>query len=206
MFTGIIENIGIVKAKTSNTITVSHGENIDDLKLGSSIAVDGACLTVAKLDKNQFTADVMPISFERTSLGERKIGDEVNLERAMEYGKRFEGHMVSGHVEGRAELINMKIVDNAYHLRFKTNPELIRYVVQTGSIAINGISLTVMYTEDNEFEVGIIPHTWDETNLHNLEIGKKVNIETDIMIKYTEKLNLNEFNSKKSQGGDCCDG
>ncbi len=195
MFTGIIENIGKVKKKTSNTITISHGDIIDDLKLGSSIAVDGACLTVSTLGKSEFTADVMPISFERTSLGEREIGDEVNLERAMEYGKRFEGHMVSGHVEGRATLEKMKLQDNAYHLSFSIDKSLQANIVATGSITINGISLTVMHETEEGFEVGIIPHTWDNTNLHNLEIGSLVNIETDLLIKYAKKLQSHSENN-----------
>ena len=193
MFTGIIENIGKVSKKTDNTITIKLPGPMADLKLGSSIAVDGACLTVSDLKKNSFTADVMPISFARTTLGQREAGDEVNLERAMEFGKRFEGHMVSGHVEGRATLEQMKIVDNAYQLKFSVSDELSKYIAATGSITINGISLTVIQENGNEFEVGIIPHTWENTNLHNLQIGDKVNIETDLLAKYAEKLALNEL-------------
>ncbi len=188
MFTGIIESTGQVSEKTQNTITIKLSQPMDDLKPGSSISVDGACLTVSDLKKGSFTADVMPISFARTTLGERESGDEVNLERAMEFGKRFEGHMVSGHVEGVAKLEQMKIADNAYQLKFSVSEELAKYIAVTGSITINGISLTVMHESENEFEVGIIPHTWDTTNLHNLQIGDKVNIETDLLAKYAEKL------------------
>lgn len=188
MFTGIIENIGIVTKKTANTLTIQNSEITDDLKIGSSIAVDGCCLTVAKKAGDTFTADVMPITFERTMLGQRKKGDEVNLERAMQYGKRFEGHMVSGHVEGVATLEKMQIVDNAYHLTFKTSPELQKYIVTTGSIALSGISLTVMEAQKDWFSVSITPHTWEHTSLHSLCLGDQVNVETDLLAKYAEKL------------------
>ncbi len=188
MFTGIIESTGQVQAKTSNTLTIKMSQVMEDLKMGSSIAVDGACLTVTKLGKKQFTADVMPITFERTVLGERKVGDEVNLERAMEYGKRFEGHMVSGHVEGRGILKKMQLKDNAYHLEFEVDETLQPYIVRTGSITVNGISLTVIQDTETGFEVGIIPHTWDHTNLKHLQVGDQVNVETDLLAKYARKL------------------
>ena len=188
MFTGIIETTGQVTVKTKNTLTIKPAMTLDDLKLGSSIAVDGVCLTLSKLDKDQLTADVMPITFERTTLGERNVGDEVNLERAMVYGKRFEGHMVAGHVEGRATLTKMQIQDNAYHLHFSLAPELSRYLIKTGSIALNGISLTVIDCHEEGFEVGIIPHTWENTNLQHLALGDKVNVETDLLAKYAIKL------------------
>ena len=188
MFTGIVETIGVVSKKTKNTLTIKPSMLLDDLKLGSSIAVDGVCLTVSSLEAHTFTADVMPITFERTTLGERKKGDDVNLERAMSYGKRFEGHMVSGHVEGRAKLEKMQIQDNAYHLYFSVSPELARFIVATGSITLNGISLTVIDAREERFEVGIIPHTWENTNLQHLQIGDKVNIETDLLAKYASKI------------------
>lgn len=182
--------MGQVMAKTKNTLTLQSEMELADLKLGSSIAVDGVCLTVSKLDKKTFRADVMPISFERTTLGEREVGDVVNLERAMEFGKRFEGHMVAGHVEGRATLKSMQLKDNAYHLNFVVDSALRRYIVDTGSIALNGISLTVMRCTEEGFEVGIIPHTWENTNLQYLQIDDQVNVETDLLAKYSEKLTL----------------
>lgn len=160
---------------------------MSELKLGSSIAVDGVCLTVSKIKEEQFTADVMPITFQRTVLGERKKGSEVNLELAMQYGQRFEGHMVSGHAEATAQLTHMKLQDNAYLLTFQVPEELTRYILETGSIALNGISLTVARLEENQITVSIIPHTWENTNLHHLEISSKVNVETDMMAKYAER-------------------
>jgi len=188
MFTGIIESTGEIQAKTSNTVTIKLSQAMKDLKLGSSIAVDGVCLTVTDLGESQFTADVMPITLERTVLGEREIGDGVNLERAMEYGKRFEGHMVSGHVEGRAILQKMQLKDNAYYLEFEVEETLRPYIVRTGSITLNGISLTVIQDTEDGFEVGIIPHTWDHTNLQHLQAGDAVNVETDLLAKYAKKL------------------
>jgi len=188
VFTGIIESTGQVKATGKNSLTIKVPKLISELKVGSSIAVDGVCLTVIKKDKYSFVADVMPITLERTMLGELKKDDQVNLELAMSGDKRFEGHIVGGHIEGVAEMIDMKIVDNAYHLTFKVPDDLDKYIVPTGSIAINGISLTVIDVIDDKFIVGIIPHTWENTNLNSLSIGGKVNIETDILAKYAEKL------------------
>lgn len=188
MFTGIIESTGQVLKRGRHSITIKAPVLISELKKGSSIAVDGACLTVVKKDKESFEADVMPITLERTTLGERKKDDLVNLELAMLGSRRFEGHIVGGHVEGRAELLEIRIVEGAYELSFKIPEELSKYIVTTGSIALNGISLTVMSVEGNKFKVSIIPYTWENTNLHTLKVGDKVNVETDILAKYAEKL------------------
>ncbi len=174
--------------KKENQITIEAPEVIDELKIGSSIAVDGACLTVVEKTDKDFTADVMPITFEKTVLGDRKKGDVVNLELAMMHTDRFEGHVVSGHVEDTAELSEQKIIENAYWLTFKFPSDLMKYVVPQGSIALNGISLTVAEVDEEGFAVSIIPHTWDNTNLHELSIGDKVNVETDLMAKYSEKF------------------
>lgn len=188
MFTGIIESIGEVLKTSKQSLSIKAPAVIDSLNIGSSIAVDGVCLTVTKKMKDGFEADVMPITLERTTLGTKQVKDLLNLELAMLGNKRFEGHIVGGHVEGVAELLEMKIVDNAYHLKFRVPKGLERYIVTTGSIAVNGISLTVMDVAGAEFLVGIIPHTWENTNLHRLRIGDTVNIETDILAKYAEKL------------------
>lgn len=188
MFTGIIQSAGIVKDIGKSRITIESPEVLNELKIGSSIAVDGVCLTVVGKTDNTFTADVMPITFEKTVLGDRKKGSLVNLELAMKHTDRFEGHVVSGHVEGTAELIEQKIEDNSYRLTFKLQSDLMRYVVAQGSIALNGISLTVAGVDNEQFSVCIIPHTWDNTDFHDLKIGDKVNVETDLMAKYAEKL------------------
>lgn len=190
MFTGIVESTGRIEKAGKNSLTIRAPEVLWQLSPGSSIAVDGVCLTVAKKHEKSFEADVMPITLQRSILGSRKKDDLVNLELAMLGTKRFEGHIVGGHVEGVAELTEMKIVDNAYHLKFKVPEGLERYIVSTGSVAINGISLTVIDVTDRQFIVGIIPHTWENTNMKELAIGDKVNIETDILAKYAEKLGL----------------
>ncbi len=192
MFTGIIEITGEVIHAKKHSLTIKAPKLIKELRIGSSVAVDGACLTVIKKDSESFIADVMPITLARTTLGSKKKKDMVNLELAMIGSKRFEGHIVNGHVEAMAELTEIKIVENAYHLTFKLPEELSQYVVSTGSIAINGISLTVIEITGDEFIVGIIPHTWDNTNLQDLKVGDKVNIETDILAKYAEKLTKKE--------------
>ena len=192
MFTGIIESTGEVMDVKDGSIRIKAPKVVDELKIGSSIAVDGACLTVVEKTDDSFVADVMPITFEKTVLGDRKKGDLVNLELAMKHTDRFEGHVVSGHVEDTAELSEQKIEENAYRLKFKLNADLMRYVVPQGSISLNGISLTVADVDSEQFSVCIIPHTWDNTNFHDLKIGDKVNVETDMMAKYAEKL-MNNF-------------
>ena len=191
MFTGIIETTGKVIDVKKDNIRIKAPKVIDELKIGSSIAVDGACLTVVEKKDGSFTADVMPITFEKTVLGDRKKSDLVNLELAMKAGDRFEGHVVSGHAEGTAELSEQKIDENAYRLKFKLSNDLMKYVIPQGSISLNGISLTVADAQEEEFSVSIIPHTWDNTNFHDLKIGDKVNVETDLMAKYAEKLMKN---------------
>ena len=188
MFTGIIQITGKIVDVKKDSIRIKAPEVINELKIGSSIAVDGACLTVVEKTKDSFTADVMPITFEKTVLGGKKKGDLVNLELAMKNTDRFEGHVVSGHVEDTAELSEQKIEENSYRLTFKLPTGLTKYVVPQGSISLNGISLTVADVKDGQFSVCIIPHTWDVTNFHKLKIGDKVNVETDLMAKYAEKL------------------
>jgi riboflavin synthase len=192
MFTGIIQTTGVIKNIKKDGILIQAPDVIDELKIGSSIAVDGACLTVVQKSDDSFTADVMPITFKKTVLGSRKKGDLVNLELPMKAESRFEGHVVSGHVEGTAELIGQKIDGNSYRLTFRLPSELAKYVVPQGSIALNGISLTIADIKGDNLAVSIIPHTWDVTNLHELKIGDKVNVETDLMAKYANKL-MNNF-------------
>ena len=189
MFTGIIQTTGVVKQKKKDGIVIeAPTEVLSELKIGSSIAVDGACLTVTKKTEDTFSADVMPVTFEKTALGKRKKGSLVNLEPAMKNGDRFDGHFVSGHIEGTGKLIKQKIDGNAYLLTFEVPEHLMRYVIKEGSIALNGISLTVADIEENHIQVSVIPHTWDNTNLHEIEINDKINIETDLLSKYAEKL------------------
>jgi riboflavin synthase len=188
VFTGIIETTGTIEEISKKGVMIKAPELIKQLKKGGSIAVDGACLTVTGKSGENFTADVMPVTFKRTVWGSRKKGDQVNLELPMKAGDRFEGHFLSGHVEDMAKLIKQKIDGNSYRLTFKIPPGLEKYMVPQGSIALNGISLTIAEIEGDIITVSIIPHTWDVTNLHDLSIGDKVNVETDLLAKYAEKL------------------
>jgi riboflavin synthase len=188
MFTGIINYTGVIAKISKNGVIVKAPEILRKLKTGGSVAVDGACLTVTEVLENGFSADIMPVTIQKTVFKNRKKNDIVNLELPMQSGDRFEGHFISGHIEGTAELIEQKIADKSYLLKLKMPEKLTKYIVPEGSIALNGISLTVANISGDELIVSIIPHTWDITNLHELKIGDKVNVETDLLAKYAEKL------------------
>ena len=188
MFTGIIEELGKVQGVDSNRITVECGTVIEDVKLGDSIAVNGVCLTVVEILSKGFVADVSPETFKVTNLKKLQVGDFVNLERAMAANGRFGGHMVSGHIDGLAKFIDSNKNGQFYELQFELSSELAKYVVKKGSIAINGISLTIAEVENNNIKTAIIPHTYENTNLKTLKNGDFVNIEVDIVAKYIEKF------------------
>lgn len=188
MFTGIIEELGKILGITSNKITVECRTVLEGTKLGESIAVNGVCLTVVDIAKNYFVADVSPETFKVTSLSGLKIGDAVNLERAMPADGRFGGHIVSGHVDGLARFIEAKENGIFYDLKIELNPEQSKYVVKKGSISINGISLTVANIVENTITIAVIPHTYENTNLKTLKRNDFVNIEIDMMARYIEKF------------------
>ena len=188
MFTGIIEELGKVQGVYSNKITVECGTVIEDAKLGDSIAVNGVCLTVVDLTPNSFTADISPETFKVTALSNLKTSSLVNLERAMAANGRFGGHIVSGHIDDLAKFIDSKKVGDFYELTFELKSELSKYVVKKGSITINGISLTIAETNNNNIKIAVIPHTYEFTNLKTLKSGDFVNIEVDIVAKYIEKF------------------
>ncbi len=192
MFTGIIEEIGkvnrISKGSESAVIEINASKIMDDVKLGDSIAVNGVCLTCTKLVSNGFTADIMAETLRRSSLGELKAGSHVNLERAMKADGRFGGHIVSGHIDGTGIISEIRSEDNAVWYSIKASESLLRYIVLKGSIAIDGISLTVAYVDNECFRVSIIPHTLKETVLSERKKGDIVNLENDIISKYVEKL------------------
>lgn len=197
MFTGIIEEIGEVKSIFNNNIVIKAKKILNDINIGDSIAVNGVCLTVVNFSNDDFTADVMPETLRKTNLKNILKGTKVNLERAMPLNGRFGGHIVSGHIDGVGKIINFKNEDNAVWITIETEKNILKYIVQKGSIAIDGISLTVAYIDDKIFKVSIIPHTGEETILLNKKEGDIVNLENDIISKYVEKL-LN-FNSKDKQ-------
>ncbi|MGL4791877.1 MAG: riboflavin synthase [Anaerotignaceae bacterium] len=192
MFTGIIEEIGAIKSikKSGKSATLTIGGNIifSDLKIGHSVATNGVCLTVTSINKNQFTADVMNETLSRSSLGELNIGSFVNLERAMLADGRFGGHIVSGHIDGTGKILKIRADDIATWYTIKTNKEIMKYIVEKGSITIDGISLTVADVKEDNFSVSIIPHTGKETTLSKKKIGDIVNLENDIVGKYVESF------------------
>ena len=188
MFTGIIEEIGIAKHITPSKITIECGIVTQDASLGDSIAVNGVCLTVVEILTNGFVADISPETLKVTSLGDLKSGDSVNLERAMKANGRFGGHIVSGHIDGRGRFINCNNTGDFYELNIELTPELSKYIIKKGSIAINGISLTIANINHNIIKVAVIPHTYENTTLKNIKSGDFVNIEVDMMAKYVEKF------------------
>lgn len=153
-------------------------------QIGDSIAVDGTCLTVEQVKGDTFSTTLMPQTFKKTIFKNRQAGEAVNLERSLQVGDRLEGHLVTGHIDDVAQLIQKRINENAIELRFSFPVSLEKQIIPQGSVALNGVSLTVMNTKDNSFTVGLIPHTQKETNLSQLHIGDFVNLETDILGKY----------------------
>ena len=188
MFTGIVEEIGTVKSVQSKVITIEASKIFDDLHLGDSVAVNGTCLTVSSFDNKIFNADVTQETLNRTNLGSLKNGSKVNLERAMTLSGRFGGHIVSGHIDGVGSIKSMKKDDNAIILIIEVPKHLMKYIVEKGSVAVDGISLTVASLTDNTFSIAVIPHTLKETVLYYKKEGDKVNIENDVIGKYVERL------------------
>ena len=192
MFTGIIEEVGTVKAVqhsgSNSFIRIEAKKVLEDVHLGDSIAVNGVCLTVTHFDSTTFQADVMNETLSRSSLGSLRNGSPVNLERAMAAGGRFGGHIVSGHIDGTGTVSDIRNDGIAVWYTISANADILRYIVEKGSIAIDGISLTVAKVTDNSFSVSIIPHTASVTILGTKIIGDIVNLENDIVGKYVEKL------------------
>lgn len=192
MFTGIIEEVGTVQAINrgahSCQLTIQAFKIMDDMHVGDSIAVNGTCLTVTSFTRISFTADVMHETLDRSSLGTLRRGNPVNLERAMAANGRFGGHIVSGHIDGVGTIANVRQDDNAVWYTVKAPANILAYVVEKGSIAIEGISLTVACVDATSFSVSVIPHTRGMTNLASKCIGDAVNLECDIIGKYVERL------------------
>ena len=192
MFTGIVEEKGVLKAikkgAKSAVLTIGAAGIFSDLKLGDSVAVNGVCLTVTSIDSDCFTADVMNETLSRSSLGSLIIGSRVNLERAMSLNGRLGGHIVTGHIDGTGTISGIKKEDIAVWYTIRTVPQIMRYIVEKGSIAIDGISLTVAKVQRDGFSVSIIPHTTQETVISEKTIGSVVNLENDIVGKYIEKF------------------
>lgn len=203
MFTGIIEEIGsieqIQKGVQSAVLSIQCKKVLEGTKIGDSIAVNGVCLTVTSMHVNGYTADVMAETLERSSLAGLKKGSHVNLERAMPADGRFGGHIVAGHIDGTGIVEEITKDETAVWYRISAGEELLRYIVEKGSIAIDGISLTVARVSGKDFSVSIIPHTQGETTLSERKVSDVVNLECDIIGKYVERLcGAKKEESKKS--------
>lgn len=192
MFTGLVSELGTVRELRASEdglrLTVAAKGILDNLQIGESVAVNGACLTVVALQDDSFTADVMPETVRCTVLGRLHLGEQVNLERTLRPLDGFEGHFVTGHVEGVGRILSKHQDGNAVIVSVGCDSSLLRYVVPKGSIALDGISLTVVAVEQFGFSVSIIPHTAELTTLGYKRAGAQVNLETDILAKYVEKL------------------
>jgi len=197
MFTGIIEGLGTIKGVISSgqgkRVTIDADFSLDQTRVGDSIAVDGACLTAVDIAGNRFDIDVSPESVSKTTLGSVKIGDRVNLERALRLNARIDGHLVSGHIDGLGMFGQKKVLDNAIVIDFTVSENLLRYMIPKGSVAIDGISLTINTCSDKGFEVSIIPHTAKLTSIGLKKTGDNVNIETDMIGKYVEHFVVGRY-------------
>lgn len=188
MFTGIIEETGKIISVSAGRIAIQAEKVLEGTKIGDSIAVNGVCLTVTTMTSSQFTADVMPETLSRSSLGSLSKGDGVNLERAMAADGRFGGHIVSGHIDGTGTISRMENDGNAVWVYIAAPGSILNLIIEKGSIAIDGISLTVAKVNDKEFAVSVIPHTGKETTLLGKKAGDIVNLENDVIGKYVQKL------------------
>lgn len=202
MFTGIIEELGTVlslkRGGQSSAVRIGASRVLEDIHTGDSIAVNGVCLTAVTFDGQGFLADVMNETFEKSSLENLKPGDPVNLERAMRAGGRFGGHIVAGHVDDTGTVTSVKQDANAVWFTVEAPPGIMRYCIKKGSIAVDGISLTIADTGDQWFQVSVIPHTLKETVLGYKKPGDPVNLENDMIGKYVEKLMQPEHGEKTS--------
>ena len=188
MFTGIVEEIGTVRAIGGGSMVIAASRVLEDVALGDSICVNGVCLTVTRFDSAVFTADVMPETVRRTSLASLKPGSHVNLERALTLATRLGGHIVSGHIDGTGNILAFREEGNAILMQVAAEPHLLRYIIEKGSVAIDGISLTVAAVSSQDFTVSLIPHTREVTILGEKAAGDLVNIENDIIGKYVERF------------------
>lgn len=207
MFTGIIEELGTVKSLSvrseSARIQVAARKILADIRLGDSVAVNGVCLTVTSFTPQGFTADVMPETLRKTNLLELKPGQQVNLERALALGGRLGGHLVSGHIDGTGRLRDRRLEENAVVLWISAPAEILRFIVPKGSIAIDGVSLTVADVSHDAFSVSLIPHTAEQTTLGARLPGETINLENDLIGKYVERfLMINHDAAKKEMSID----
>jgi riboflavin synthase len=192
MFTGLVEELGTVESLEDHAggvrIVVSAGLVTSDIANGDSIAVNGVCLTALDVSSSSFAADVSPETLDRTTLGNLKAGSPVNLERAVTPATRLGGHIVQGHVDDRGTFISATVEGDFWTVRIGFPPEMAKYLVHKGSVAVEGISLTVAALADDHFDIAVIPKTWEMTNLSSLNPGDAVNLEADVIAKYVERM------------------
>ena len=192
MFTGLVEELGIISKITQTEIWIEASVVMKDLGIKDSISVNGACLTVVDLKENTFRVDVVPETLSRTDLGYLAIGDKVNLERSAQLGGRLGGHIVQGHVDGTAAISSIVEDGTSWSIEFQIPNTLSRYIVEKGFICVDGASLTVVNCDEKSFSIALIPYTKDNTVLGLKRVGSTVNIETDIIGKYLEKLSTGD--------------
>ncbi|WP_042463871.1 riboflavin synthase [Neobacillus dielmonensis] len=205
MFTGIIEEIGVVanikRTGESFVLSIEAKMILEDVHLGDSIAINGVCLTATSFTNRHFTVDVMPETVKATSLRDLKRGSKVNLERAMAAGGRFGGHFVSGHIDGTGMIIRKQAYENAVYYEIEAGADMMEYIILKGSIAVDGTSLTVFGVTDNSFTLSLIPHTLSETVLGLKGAGDIVNLECDMIGKYVGHFMKNVSNTKSKKTG-----
>jgi len=189
VFTGIIEETGRITEMTSNTLTVAAHRVLEGMETGGSISVNGACLTVTSFSRNAFTVDIMPETIKRTGIGLLKVGDMVNLEKPLTLNKALGGHLVQGHIDATGTVLSAVKQGEATIISIDAPPEIMRYIVEKGFVAIDGISLTVVSTKAMSFAVSIVDYTLRNTMLGSRRVGDTVNIEVDIIAKYVERFN-----------------
>lgn len=188
MFTGIVEEVGIVRSSVREGLTIAARTVMPTLQVGGSISVNGACLTVTVLKPDAFTVDVVPETRRRTNLGSLRPGDSVNLERPLRADGRMDGHIVQGHVDQTGTIAEISADGEALLIWFHAPRQIMRYIVAKGFVAVDGVSLTVVHCDDDGFSVTVIPHTRDHTVFGSRTVGDAVNVEVDILAKYVERL------------------
>lgn len=191
MFTGIIESLGTVKEvrQDQDNLHLTISSTITpELKIDQSVAHNGVCLTVVAIDSDSYTVTAIRETIEKTNLGDWKIGDSVNLERAMKLGDRLDGHIVQGHVDQTGICVSVENANGSWYYTFEYDENLNNLTIEKGSITVNGVSLTVVNSKQNQFSVAIIPYTYEHTNFKNFEVGTKINLEFDVIGKYVAKL------------------
>lgn len=188
MFTGIVEEVGRVSGLHDYRFVINAANVLSDVKIGDSISVNGACLTVVEFDGQSFAVDLAPETLRRTSLGEAGPGSAVNLERALAASDRMGGHIVQGHVDGTGSITGLTPEADCYIMEIEAPDSLVPYIVEKGFIAVDGISLTVVQRTERRFTISVIPFTMQNTNLHEKSVGDRVNLEADILAKYVESL------------------